>query len=401
MKTRFAWYFSPSHDELDHIWKCGVLTVDANVLLDLYRYHKETRDSLLRSLSKFQGGRWLSYQSCQEFFQNRTRVIASSNQAFKKAKQQIDKLDSTLRSACDQLKSNSIIPHIIAESLEKAVLQSMVTARQKIDDAEQEYPQYFKDDPILDELCYLFNGCVGEPFTEEELYALTGVAEDRRQKRIPPGYMDEDKDEDRRYGDFFMWRQIIDHARAERLPIVFVTSERKEDWWEQISGRTIGPRRELMQEAASYCGQKVLIYQTERFLQYAAERFEEPLNQLVIDEIRAVSTIRLETEGAVRVVEHKLFESSDGNNRGTLCVELRREVKNFTASGRLQPKMRGVPQLTCRLRESPGSIPVSKVSAGTGTTYDFNVHIRSDEDAMLLPTGRYVFEYEANCASID
>ena len=70
MKKEFSWYFPISEDEIDSIWKSGLLTVDANVLLDLYRYHESTRNSLINSLKEFKGRLWLSNQAAEEFIRN-------------------------------------------------------------------------------------------------------------------------------------------------------------------------------------------------------------------------------------------------------------------------------------------------------------------------------------------
>ena len=35
--------------------------------------------------------------------------------------------------------------------------------------------------------------------------------------------------------------------------------------------------------------------------------------------------------------------------------------------------------------------------ANTGTTFDFNVHVRSNERGNELPVGEYIVEYAASC----
>ena len=37
MRDKFPWYFF-SKDDYDAAWDSGILTVDTNVILDLYRY---------------------------------------------------------------------------------------------------------------------------------------------------------------------------------------------------------------------------------------------------------------------------------------------------------------------------------------------------------------------------
>lgn len=397
MKKTFDWYFHPTKEEIDSAWKSGILTVDTNVLLDLYRYHESTRDSLILGLQRFEGKKWLSYQACQEFFRNRTKVIVSSNQTFKQAQEELEKLSKSLDSSSSQLKGNRIIPTHISDKLLEEVSAAINKAQSEVQAAKEKYPKYLQDDPILHQLSILFNESIGEGFKKEDIDVINKIAEERKQNKIPPGYLDEDKDDDRPYGDYFLWRQIMECAKAEQSPVILVTSERKEDWWEKISGITTGPRPELLKEAREYSGQRILIYQTERFLEYALQRFNQPVNSVAIEEIRAVSALRFEMEIAVQLNEQKINECTDSKNTGTLDLQLRRPVWNFTVSGHFDPHMQNVPLLNVRLISAPDAMPKYKMRAGTGTVYDFNVHVMSEEHGVRLPLGPYSFAYEANC----
>lgn len=397
MKNSFDWYFQPSAEEMDEIWRSGILTVDTNVLLDLYRYHESTRDSLISSLQNFEGAKWLSHQACEEFFRNRTKVIISSNQTFKQAQDEIEKLNKSLDSAASQLKGNRIIPSDISEKLRNAVSEAVKEALFNVQAAKENYPKYLKDDPILTKLTELFENAIGEKVADEELQKIRAEAEYRIQNKTPPGYMDDDKEDERPYGDYFLWRQILERAKAERKPIILVTSERKEDWWEKISGITTGPRIEMIKEARDFSGQRVLIYQTERFLEYALQRFNQPVNPIAIEEIRAISASRSAFEAAVILNSQDIGECSDAHNKGSLTLELTRPVKNFTVSGHFDPRMQSAPSVKARLTQAPENIPSHRLRAGTGTTYDFNVHIKCEEQGEFLPAGSYTFEYEAAC----
>lgn len=398
MKEKFDWYFNPSKEEINNIWKEGILTVDTNVLLDLYRYHESTRSSLIQSLQKFEGKKWLSYQAAKEFFRNRTKVIVSSEKTFKQAQEETEKLGASLKSAVSQLQGNRIIPAEVANELSDSVQSAILLAQTKINGAKESYPKFLQEDPILDQLASLFKDAVGENFKAEDEDKINKLAEERKNNKVPPGYMDDDKDGEQPYGDYFLWLQIIERAKSESRPILLVTSERKEDWWEKISGKTTGPRPELLREAMQHSGQRILIYQTERFLEYALQRFHQPVNAAAIEEIRAVSTLRAEVEAAVKLKEQSINENTIYRNTGTLNVELTRPVRNFTVSGHLDPHMHNVPTLNVRLLGAPESTPQYKLGAGTGTTHDFNIHIVCEERGALLPIGAYVFEYDANCA---
>lgn len=384
---------------MDEIWKNGILTVDTNVLLDLYRYHESTRDSLLASLKGFGGKKWLSYQACSEFFRNRTKVIVSFEKTFNQANEEVNKLATSLASVISQLKGNRIIPSEIVNELENGVSTAITGAVVKIFKAKADYPRYLRDDPILEQILDLFDGSVGDDFPSEELASITAIAEDRKTNKIPPGYKDKDKDEGRPYGDYFLWRQVLDHAKSKQSPIVLVTSERKEDWWEEISGKTTGPRPELLKEAMETSGQKILIYQTDRFLEYAQQRLHQPVNEVAISEIRAISNSRFSMEGAVNLKMQQSTESSEILHTGALLLELRRPVRNFTVSGHFEPNMMAVPTVDASLRSAPDDMPQHRIRAATGTRHDFNIHVTSDDPNVRLPAGDYVIEYSAACVS--
>ena len=397
MKTKFSWYFRPSDEEIDKIWNEGILTVDANVLLDLYRYHERTRNSLITSLQKFKGRLWLSHQACEEFIRNRAKVIISSEKTFKQANEEIDKLRSNYESTISQLKGNRIIPAEVADSLLAAIAPAIEQALSKIDEAKKNYPKYLQDDPILEQLSSMFLESTGEGFKDEDLITVKKEAEERKSKKIPPGYLDEDKDGERPYGDFFLWHQIIQHSKNKEMPIIFVTSERKEDWWEKVSGRTVGPRLELLREAHEAAGQRIMIYQTDQFLEYALKRYGEQVDTSAVEEIRAVDTLRFEIKNAVELIEHRIKTSSPSLNEGELILKLRRPVKNLTGSGHFNPRMLNIPRIETNLIESPPNMPEYRIRAGAGTTSVFNLHIISSEYDVLLPVGQYIFEYKASC----
>jgi len=398
MKNKFDWYLPPSKDELERIWKTGILTVDANVLLDLYRYHESTRKHLLDALESFEGDRWISHQAAYEFFRNRNKVIVSSIESFKDAIKSLDRLQE----AANSLKGNRIIPKELAANITTATEELISKSKNKIEELEKNHPNFLNDDPILKSLLDFFDGAVGDDFNEGEAKENEEEARRRQENKIPPGYLDYKKDGGQSYGDYYLWRQIMERAESEKKPIIIVTSEQKEDWWEVVAGKTIGPRPELLREMKKFSEQRCLIYHTDRFLMYAQERLMQPVNEEAIEEIRAVtSSLAKEAsylaKEAVKLRSQFIEESSEIKNKGELTVQLQRPVKNFTASGHFDPKMTNPPSLRINLLDSPGDLPPHKILAGTGTTHDFNIHVVCQDRNDRLPVGGYVFAYEAVC----
>jgi hypothetical protein len=56
----------------------------------------------------------------------------------------------------------------------------------------------------------LFDSKVGEPFNEQRFPNLYKEADDRYKREKHPGFMDaKEKEDERKYGDFILWKQIL------------------------------------------------------------------------------------------------------------------------------------------------------------------------------------------------
>lgn len=206
MKELFKWSLPLNQSEIKKIWKEGILTVDTNVLLDLYRYHYNTRQALLASLAKFKGRAWISYQVADEFFKNRSGVIISAKGAFVDAEKLIFDLTKAIEEPLRKLKNSRIIPDELEEKLENGIKVAVDEAKASIEKIRNEFPDYKKQDPILQSINSLFNSQVGKPFEKEKLVEVLKEAKYRKDNKIPPGFKDSGKDGEKPYGDYIMWR---------------------------------------------------------------------------------------------------------------------------------------------------------------------------------------------------
>jgi hypothetical protein len=118
------------------------------------------------------------------------------------------------------------------------------------------------------------------------LEKLHEKAKQRCAAKIPPGYADiKEKGEPGAYGDYIGWTQIIEISKDEKKPVVLLTDDAKEDWWQIHGDRTIGPRAELVAEFLSECGQSFYLYSSGRFLKYAATYLSETIEPGAIEEV--------------------------------------------------------------------------------------------------------------------
>lgn len=398
MKETFKWYQRIDDEERKRIWEDAYLTVDTNVLLDLYRYHENTREKILKSFEFFDGRRWISNQAAKEFFNNRSRVVVSSLLEFEKNIEKMKSLKEYFINEISNIKKSRVIPEDFLSKFEENIDKEMDDAINRMENLYDSHPNYISSyDPILNSIFEYFNGNLGEGFGEEDVEIETKEAQRRVDEKIPPGYLDVDKDNGG-YGDYFMWSQIIKKSKNIKKPMILVTSERKGDWWQSHSGRTVGPRSELLEEFYIKTeGQQILIYQTDNFLRLIAQDLGDTVDEKIILDIADVSELR--ESAVVKSVEQKAHSATDFENIGFLHVTVSKATKNFTASGRFSPALKEIPTLTAEFIRKPSECPRFKIRQGTGTNYDFNVHARA-ERGELLPPGEYVIKYSAVSSSI-
>lgn len=286
MKMQFGHLLPLAEEEVEAIWKEGTLTVDANVLLDLYRYHRETRGALIQALRGFEGRLWLSHQAALEFVRNRARAAAAVGKELAEAVGDVNALESALKKAADDLRGRRPLPREVGQRLKADVDAAIRSARVAIEELRTRHVDRASTDAVLDDVLSLFDGCVGGPPAGDELDEIHREAERRIKEKIPPGYEDAKKDGVNVHGDYVLWHQVLQQAKSSSKPVILVTSERKEDWWERTHGKTVGPRHELLEEARRIAGQRVLIYQTASFIERAVGPLHGWMAALVLDDIR-------------------------------------------------------------------------------------------------------------------
>lgn len=267
MRRSFPGYFRPTEEEFAALWKQAVFALDASVLLDLYRSSAQTQEAFLDLLIRIRSRLWVPYQACKEYLSNRLTVISSLGNSYKQVSElctdQLSRFEGTL----SQFRKH---PLMNVDDLVKGFREAAEHAAKIVSQAQAYHPDYSVIDPILLKLEKLLNGRIGDPIAQKELENLIKVAEQRYSKKIPPGYKDDKKDEAHKFGDYLIWHEMIKHATSNKKPIVFVTADLKEDWWQIHEGKTIGPRPELIQEMYQLTGMAFYMYTPSHFMTHAS-----------------------------------------------------------------------------------------------------------------------------------
>lgn len=308
MKGLFPQYDDLAEKNFGIAWKQAIFVFDTNVLLNLYRYQTGTRDELLTVLGQLSGRVWIPHHVALEFQRNRLKVIAEQSKRFSEVRRTIEKSRGSLFADLEKLqlhKRHSLInPEPLIAGFDK-LADDFLNELSRLQESQQKLTD---PDPLKAKIEVLFDGRVGAPpIDQTSVDDLYRQAEQRFKLKIPPGYQDAEKDKDgpdehvhggiiykRKYGDFLVWQQILAHAKTSgSRAVIFVTDDGKEDWWRKIDAdgpKTIGPRPELIEEAAVY-GQidSLLMYNPEGFLKYAKEFLKAQVSEETLKEVRDLS----------------------------------------------------------------------------------------------------------------
>jgi len=297
MKNSFSEYITPTAQEFKTLWEKSVFVLDANVLLDFYRYSEETRKQLFVLLKRIPDDRlWIPHQAGLEFFENRVEVILSQKNAFEKTKNWLNDLAKHAKSTCDSALNSRPHPALNKTVLIKNIESTIEEMATEIDKQLKTHPDLMDNDPILKEIMALFDGKIGKPYAKEREQQIFKEGQARYEAKIPPGHEDatgqNKKTGTRRFGDLVLWYQIIDKAAVARTSVILVTSDEKEDWWRIHSGRKFGPRPMLRKEMKDRAGADFYLYTLDSFMSHTKKYLNANVEKAAIDEAKSVREYR-------------------------------------------------------------------------------------------------------------
>lgn len=292
LKDIFPGHFKPTDEDYREIWDSCLFVLDTNTLVNLYRYSEPAKQDVIKILHKIQDRLWMPYQVAEEYLETRLNEISNQSKEYDNTEKEIRKLKQSLE-------SSSKHPFISQETLESAdlIFEKIVT---EMKSNQEKHDSRFHVDDIQNQLLDIFSNNIGPQFEKSELEEIFEQGSKRYKEQIPPGFKDQGKnpnpesfkDKCRVYGDLIIWMEIIRKAKEKNVPIIFVTDDQKSDWWHRVNGKTISPRPELVKEFQTETSQKILLYVASSFIEHAADKFDEPVNEYVVNEIKDIQRKR-------------------------------------------------------------------------------------------------------------
>ncbi len=244
--------------ELKRMFKNAVIAFDTNAILGLYNYSSDVLEDIFGLLTHpdVKDRLFVPYQTAEEFYKNREKVI-------QKAKKLYTTKLGAITSAINALHQDINKSHFLGDWIKTAqsTLQSSVEALRNTYDAN---PVDF--DAVSEMIENIFDdACVGPELLDKEMYE--SMFENRVKYNTPPGITDVNK-QNNKSGDFIIWSELMAKAKSDAVDIIFITNEKKYDWWEKSI--KIRPNNKLLIEFNKKTGQRCFFFHMDAFINLLA-----------------------------------------------------------------------------------------------------------------------------------
>jgi PIN like domain len=289
VREQFAAYYPPDPERRREFVTAGLVALDTNVLLDLYRMNKDARDDVLGLFRQLGDRLWVPHQAALEFHQNRFVVIHDQEQVLRKLQKEVADTEGQLERIAGDVRNHPVIDR---KALEGVIRESFAKVRSYLEGLGQEpilsIKTAMESDPVLDAVTALLADKVGLAYPPDEMAKVEADGMQRVKAKRPPGYADAKKEGTQAAGDYVLWRQLLDEATTRKLPVLLVTNDQKEDWYRRLHGITIGPRTELIAEMLDEAGVPFHAQTLERFLGSAGPILRS-VKETTVTEVRRIA----------------------------------------------------------------------------------------------------------------
>jgi hypothetical protein len=369
MRDVFPEHFRPTQAQFEELWRNALFSFDTNVLLAPYRLNEATRVQLLRVLRHFKDRIWIPHQVALEYLRGRPGEVADS-------KKRYGALKSDIADAVGRLRSSH--PRHAYLDLD-AVWSHFAEAIALVEQAEARHPDLWDSDTIQSELAELFAGRVGPALSSEAAALVSAEGKQRYERKQPPGWRDAGKGGERQYGDLIAWMQLVEQAKKQApKPWIFVTEDRKDDWWQKVGERTVGPDPQLIAEMRKEANVVFYMYSLDQFLNFAGEYVaaEKKALERAAEDVRSAARERHRRQTEVTIEAFKRLRAEAVASIGSLYDRnpgLLEKIQGATVPPEVQAWLDRQNAETARLREQVGQLKLLGDVAKMRELYDTTI----------------------------
>lgn len=282
MRDKVWEYLITSEKDRENIWENCDFVFDTSVLLNLYRYSAVSRNAMLSVMNSLKDRLWLPYYIAYDFAKRRCDVIYETVEKYYSIRRTMETHINQYSSEMNMTEKEPVIQEMknYVDSWIDKLMQKNVLVMQP------------DKDKILDYILEIYDEKVGDAWSEQQFAEMIEAGKKRYAELVPPGYCSDSQDkplpDDKRYGDYILWQQMMMHATKEYKNIIFITHRESEDWWQISKGGIIGPRAELKKEFRDVTGENFFMYSTGGFLKQCIKYKNYQIDPCAVSEIAMI-----------------------------------------------------------------------------------------------------------------
>lgn len=272
-----------TEEEFESLWEEAYFVIDTNILINFFKYtSQESYSTFLKLLEKVKSDNrlYIPHQVALEYLYNYRDNMDKQEKAINDLVEKLSGTKDVVSKYIAQVKSEH--PYI-KDDVFKFYLDNIEETNKVLVQKREELMSELPDMGAIHlRILNLMEGIVGNPFEQEKIDEIELNGKDRYEKEIPPGWMDKkeknykfryygDLKYNLQYGDLIVWMQILDYAEEKKVPVIFVTEDSKEDWWNKKPGKILGPQPYLIQEFYNRTNKLFYMYKAGNFVKYAVK----------------------------------------------------------------------------------------------------------------------------------
>lgn len=379
---------SAIHSALSH----GMVVLDTNVLLNLYRYGDSAKDDLLKVLEAIRDSLFIPHRVALEFWRRRENAMRDRAKMAELTASTLedarDRSERAIRAWANRLAISDEIRQQLLDDLRitcELVLEEVVDA--SAGDGDHVKKGDTSEDLVLTRLTEILDGRVGPPMTPDDHAACVAEGHRRVVSKIPPGYKDKGKEGDDPAGDYLVWEQALREAkrRGDSAPtLVFVTGDTADDdWYRKEGGEIRGPRVELFDEALQKADTRLILLTPSSLIYHAQQALSLDIEADTVANIeRSADISRLSdgggwTEKSIVTFLHELSRVAEvqyfavlaaTENEGFVSRETVYEIGNYDKDRTLRGFTRPARRIMQRLQDE--GLLADNVQDALMTVYD-------------------------------
>jgi predicted nucleic acid-binding protein len=288
----FDAYRTPTDADYRDLLTKGLVVLDTNVFLDLYRYSERTRHDLFGVLRSLSDRLWVPRQVMVEFWRNRESRLQDPRDTAKTASELAagrEQMMGIFRAWSNRVGLEARHRDPLADALTEAFDRVIAGVNELADDDASHFARDTNSDPILADLEPILQGRVGPALDKTEYNKALEEAKRRIQAKEPPGYKDAGKAGVFPAGDYLVWLQTLREAKRRQQDVLVVTGDVKEDWWRREFGELRGPRPELAEEMRAEAGSRLYLLRPESLLVHARRVLQVEVHDESVKDVERVT----------------------------------------------------------------------------------------------------------------